>query len=315
MRYKKLCKNGPDVSVIGFGAWGISGKDWGKTDDKISETAIHAALDSGVNFIDTADVYGEGHSDRLIKKVLTERKNEDIVVATKCGSDFYNFKDAQGNTIITPNYKKEYLIFSAEESLKRLGVETLDVLQLHSPSTDILSTDEPWEALYQLKKEGKIRFAGLSVQSFKENEQLDVISSHEDLLDVLQVRYNLFERGGEEKLFPYCEKNGIGIIARIPLLFGFLTGKFNSASTFEENDHRRFNLSPEKLEEYLTKLTEYETFFEKNSNFTKAQLSLGFVINHPAVSCAIPGGKTPRQISENIKASQIPSKIYSSLGH
>ncbi len=313
MRYKKLCKGGPEVSIVSFGAWGISGRDWGVTDDSTSLKALHTALDNGINLIDTADVYGFGHSDELIRKVLEERKSDNIFVATKAGSDFYNFTNEKREIQITPNYKKEYLIEAVEKSLKRLNVETLDLLQLHSPASPLLKKDDAWEALHQLKKSGKIRFAGLSVKSFAENEQTPFVEQYNEVIDVLQVRYNLLEREAEENLFPASMKYEIGVLARIPLLFGFLSGKFNQQSKFGENDHRKFNLSPEKLRSYLVKLEHYEEFFKKHSIYTKAQLSLAFILSNPAVTCVIPGAKTPKQVMDNIKAAEIPSEIFEEL--
>ncbi|MGE5679537.1 MAG: aldo/keto reductase [Bacillota bacterium] len=313
MRYKKLCKNGPEVSVVGFGAWAIGGRDWGKTDDSQSVAAINAALDNGVNFLDTADVYGFGHSEELIASVIKKRGKGDIFIATKAGSDFYDYKDAEGNVEVKPNYTKEYLISAAEKSLKRLNLETLDLLQLHSPVTDLLRSEEPWEALYQLKKSGKIRFAGLSVQSFKENEQTFLIEQYNELLDCLQIRYNLLERQAEEQMFLKTQQYGIGVIARIPILFGFLAGKFNRDSKFGEGDHRRWNLSPEKLEKYFSEMEKYEPFYNKYKEYSKAQLSLGFILSNPAVSTVIPGGKTPEQVKENIGAYLIDPSIYKGL--
>lgn len=314
MEYRKLGKNGPEISAIGFGAWAIGGKDWGETDDKASKTALHAALDNGVNFIDSADVYGFGHSEDLIRTVLEERgeKNK-IIVATKAGSDFYDVKDTdyKGSAPVTRNFKKEYLIYAAEQSLKRLNVDALDLLQLHSPAHEVLQTDEPWEALERLKKEGKIKLGGLSVQSFKNSEQAYLLDEYGDLLDALQVRYNLLERDAEEILLSKAEEKGVGIIVRIPLLFGLLTGKFNRKSKFGEDDHRRINLSREKLEYYLDELYGLENLYSDNSEFTKAQISLRFAVNHPAVSTAIPGAKNSGQVLDNVRAAEIDSINFS----
>ncbi len=308
MNYKKLGKNGPEISTIGFGAWAIGGKDWGKTDDEISKKAIHAALDKGVNFIDTADVYGYGHSEDLIAQVLKERGGKkDVIIATKAGSDFYQQeeKDEEGKHIPRRNYKKDYLIFAAEQSLNRLKVDCLDVLQLHSPSTDLLENDEPWEALETLKQQGKIKQAGLSILSFKETEQAFLLDKHKDILDCIQVRYNILEREAEKVLFPKALEYGIGVIVRIPLLFGLLTGKFNRQSKFDEGDHRRMNLSPEKLDKHLTQIEKMEPFYVKYPQFTMAQLNLRFCISHPACTTAIPGAKTPKQVDENVEASEL----------
>ncbi|MFO7575671.1 MAG: aldo/keto reductase, partial [Bacteroidales bacterium] len=307
MKYTKLGKNGPEISTVGFGAWGISGRDWGVTDDGKSKKAIHAALDEGVTFIDTADVYGFGHSEELIREVLDERADRGgVVIASKAGNNFYPFMGQEHK--VTPgnnDYSVKHLVFAAEQSLKRLNIEALDILQLHSPDLDILEKDEPWMALDRLKRDGKIKHAGWSVQSFEENSQAHILERHNELIDVIQVRYNLLERQAEEVLLPMAEKFGTGVIIRIPLLFGFLSGKFNRASKFGDNDHRRFNLSEEKLDGYLARLDSYQPLFDKYPDYTMAQLSLRFCISHPACHVVIPGGKTPEQVRENVVASDL----------
>jgi aryl-alcohol dehydrogenase-like predicted oxidoreductase len=153
MKFKQLGKRGPEVSTIGFGAWAIGGVNWGKTDDNESIKALREAIDQNVTFIDTADVYGFGHSEELISKVIKEHGKKNIIIATKAGSDFYNAtaEDNKGYGSIKPNYTKEYLIFAVEKSLKRLNLETLDILQLHSPDLNLLEKEEPWLALDTLK--------------------------------------------------------------------------------------------------------------------------------------------------------------------
>jgi aryl-alcohol dehydrogenase-like predicted oxidoreductase len=158
-------------------------------------------------------------------------------------------------------------------------------------------------ALEQLKKEGKILHAGWSVQSFKENEQAHILDQHHDILDTLQVRYNLLEREAEKTLFPKAIKYGIGVIVRIPLLFGLLTGKFNTSTTFEEDDHRNMNLSHDKLSQYLRRLNDLHFLFERYPDQTMAQVSLRFCISHPACQTAIPGAKTDVQVMDNCKSS------------
>ena len=307
MKYSKLGKNGPVISTVGFGAWGISGRDWGKTDDESSRKAIHAALDAGVTFIDTADVYGFGHSEELIRQVLDERADrKNIVIASKAGNNFYPFLGQEHKTTPFNNdYSVKHLEFAAEQSLKRLNVEALDILQLHSPGSEILERDEPWLALERLKKAGKIKHAGWSVQSFEETSQAPFLERHHELLDVIQVRYNLIERKAEEVLLPMALKYGTGVIVRIPLLFGLLSGKFNRNSTFGDNDHRRLNLSPEKLTAYLEDFRAYQPVFDKFPDLTPAQLSLRFCISHPACHVVIPGGKNPEQVRENTMASDL----------
>jgi len=305
MQSTRLGANGPTVSTIGFGAWAIGGMNWGPTDDEVSRGALAAALDSGVTLVDTADVYGFGHSEELIAGVLRERGKGNIVIATKAGNDFYfaDRKDDTGYGAIRQTYTKEYIVYAAERSLRRLRLDVLDILQLHSPDLDKLDRDEPWDALETLKRQGKIRCAGWSVQSFKETEQAFLLDRHHRLLDSIQVRYNLLEREAEKELFPRAMRYGIGVIVRIPLLFGLLTGKFTRQSTFGEDDHRRFNLSPSKLDQYLGKLERMRPLFDRYPDQSMAQVSLRFCISHPACHTAIPGAKTPPQVADNVAAS------------
>jgi aryl-alcohol dehydrogenase-like predicted oxidoreductase len=307
MKYINLGKNGPSVSTVGFGAWGISGRDWGETDDNNSRRAIHAALDAGVNFIDTADVYGFGHSEELIRQVLDERSDtKNVVIATKAGNNFYPFLgQTHKTTPFNNDYSVKHLVFAAEKSIKRLNVEALDIFQLHSPVLEILERDEPWLALEKLKKDGKIKHAGWSVLSFGETAQAHILEQHHDLLDMIQVRYNLLERQAEEKLFPLAMKFGTGVIVRIPLLFGLLTGKFSGSTVFGEKDHRRNNLSSEKLTKYIEGFNSLKPLFNKYPDYSPAQISLRFCISHPACHVVIPGGKTEQQVKENVVASDL----------
>lgn len=305
MKYTQLGKRGPKVSTIGFGAWAIGGTNWGKTDDEVSKRALHEALDHGVILIDTADVYGFGHSEELIAEVIKERGKNNVIIATKASNDFYHSTDAddRGYGPIRQNTDKKYIIWAVEQSLKRLRVDTIDILQLHSPNTEKLERDDPWEALTQLKQQGKIRHAGWSVQSFKETEQAFLLDRHHELIDCIQVRYNLLEREAEKELFPRALKYGTGVIVRIPILFGLLTGKFNRDARFPEDDHRRFNLSPEKLDQYLADLERLGLFFDQYPDQTMTQVSLRFCISHPACHTAIPGAKTSQQVADNCAAS------------
>jgi len=307
MRYTQLGARGPKVSTIGFGAWAIGGMNWGKTDDDVSRRALHAAIDRGVTLLYTADVYGFGHSEELVAEVLQERGKGEIVVATKAGNDFYDAddKDDQGYGPIRQTYTKEYIIYAAERSLRRLRVEALDILQLHSPDIDKLERDEPWDALETLKRQGKILHAGWSVQSFKDNEQAHLLDLHADLIDCIQVRYNLLEREAEEVLFPKAQEHGIGVIVRIPILFGLLSDKFNRQSAFGEDDHRRMNFTPEKLDEYMPRLEGLRSLYDRYPEQSMAQVSLRFCITHPACQTAIPGAKTAEQVLDNCAASDL----------
>ncbi len=305
MNYRKLGSRGLQVSTIGFGAWAIGGMNWGETDDNVSINALNEAIDHGVTLIDTADVYGFGHSEELIARVIKDRGKNNIVIATKAGNDFYHAtsEDDRGYGPIKQTYTKEYIIFAAEKSLKRLGVEAIDILQLHSGSLENIERDEPWLALEQLKKDGKILHAGWSVQSFQETNHAHLLDLHHDILDVIQVRYNLLEREAEKVLFSKAIQYGIGVIVRIPILFGLLTGKFNAQSRFSEDDHRSMNLSPEKLKTYLAELEKLQFLFDEYPDQTKTQVSLRFCISHPACHTAIPGAKTASQVAENCASS------------
>lgn len=304
-----LGKTGLKVSKIGFGAWGISGRDWGATEDRDSKAALHRAMDLGVTFVDTADNYGWGHSENLIAEVLKERSDrEHIVIATKAGNNFYPFLNEKHKlSPVNWDFSKKHLFFAVEKSLGRLGVEQIDILQLHSPTLDMIKDEEAFEALEILKKQGKIKHAGWSIQSFKETEQAAMVEKYHELIDVLQIRYNLFERQAEVALFPVAQKYNIGVIVRIPLLFGFLTGKFNRAFKFGADDHRSINLSPENLKTYSSMLAGYDDFFSKNSKYTKAQLSLNFCVSHPAAHVVIPGCKNIAQVEDNVVAGSISS--------
>lgn len=307
MKYTQLGKRGPEVSTVGFGAWAIGGLNWGKTDDKVSIKALDEAIDQGVTLIDTADVYGFGHSEELISKVIKKHGKGKIIIASKAGNDFYNSTDDddKGYGAIKQTYTKEYLIGAVEKSLKRLNVERLDILQLHSPDLKQLEKEDPWSALHTLKRDGKIKHAGLSIQSFKENEQAHLLDLHADILDCIQVRYNLLEREAEELLFPKAIKHGIGVIVRIPLLFGLLTGKFNDKSVFAEDDHRRMNLSSDKLKVHFKELKKYQPLFDLYKNQSMAQVSLRFCLSHAACQTVIPGAKTAIQVQENSSSSDL----------
>jgi aryl-alcohol dehydrogenase-like predicted oxidoreductase len=238
--------------------------------------------------------------------VIAERGKGNVVIATKAGTDFYHAKksDDSGYGPMKPNSDRDYIIFAVEQSLKRLRVDCIDILQLHSHPTELLDRDDPWEALAILKQQGKIRHAGWSIASFKETEQSFLLERHGALIDVIQVRYNLLEREAEKVLFPLAMRLGVGVIVRIPILFGLLSGKFDRNSRFGEDDHRRMNLSPEKLDVYMRQIEGLQSFFATPGE-TMVQRALRFCITHPACHTAIPGGKTPRQVAENCAASDL----------
>ena len=291
MKLKRLGRTNVLVSEIGFGAWAISGRGYGPTDDKDSIRALHRALDLGVNFIDTADIYGDGHSEELIGRVLRERNDKEAIIATKFGWDFYR----DGG--IRSNLKRNYISFALEKSLKRLGREWIDIYQIHNSKPDDIERDNVYETLDEFKKQGKIRFYGVS--AYYVEDGIEAIKTGKP--DTIQIIYNILEQEVEEKLFPLAIKNDIGIIAREPLASGLLTGKYNENSKFPKTDHRH-GWSKKFLEESARKVSRLK-FLEKEGQ-TLIQAALRFSLSHKAVSVVIPGAKTINQVEENISAAE-----------
>jgi len=291
LKLKRLGRTNVLVSEIGFGAWAISGRGYGPTDDKDSIRALHRALDLGVNFIDTADIYGDGHSEELIGRVLRERNDKEAIIATKFGWDFYR----DGG--IRSNLKRNYISFALEKSLKRLGREWIDIYQIHNSKPDDIERDNVYETLDEFKKQGKIRFYGVS--AYYVEDGIEAIKTGKP--DTIQIIYNILEQEVEEKLFPLAIKNDIGIIAREPLASGLLTGKYNENSKFPKTDHRH-GWSKKFLEESARKVSRLK-FLEKEGQ-TLIQAALRFSLSYKAVSVVIPGAKTINQVEENISAAE-----------
>jgi aryl-alcohol dehydrogenase-like predicted oxidoreductase len=302
MNYRDLGKTGIKVSEIGFGCWAIGGNTYGQsygpTSDKESTDALNKAVDLGLNFFDTADVYGRGHSEELLGKTL-KGKRDRLVIATKVGADFY-----QGAGFQT--FTEEYIRFALEKSLLRLKTDYIDVYQLHNPPLRLLNREDLYEPLKQLKEEGKIRAWGVSV--FTPVEGMTALNVGKP--DCLQVTYNIFSFRPEQQLFHRAFELGCAIIAREPLANGFLTGKYESHPQFGPGDFRR-NWPVEHIQarsDAARKLA-----FLDNSKLTgRQQRSLGqaaikYTLSDRAVSTAIVGMKTVEQVEENLAASGKPS--------
>ncbi len=292
MKYRKLGSTDLLVSEIGFGAWGISGLGYGSTDDEESIRTLHKALDLGVNLIDTADSYGNGHSEELIGRVLKERGDKDTIIATKFGWDFYR---PDG---IRCNLKRDYIYFALEQSLKRLGRDWIDIYLVHNSKPDLIIKNKVYETLDELKSQGKIRFSGVSALHI--GDGIEAITSGKP--DVIQVRYNLLDQEAEKTIYPLALQKGTGIIVREPLACGLLTGKYDSRSKFPKNDHRR-GWNRNFLEETVMKVKKLE--FLKSPEKTLAQAALSFTLLNEAVSSVIPGSKTVEQLRENLEASSV----------
>jgi aryl-alcohol dehydrogenase-like predicted oxidoreductase len=301
VQYRSLGRTGYRVSTISFGAWAIGGS-WGEVDDHESIAALHAAIDQGINFIDTADVYGDGRSERLISQVLKERK-EEVIVATKAGRRL--------NPHIADGYNRENLTAFIERSLKNLDVEALDIVQLHCPPTDVYYRPEVFEALDDLKKQGKIKHYGVSVE--KVEEALKAIEYPG--VETVQIIFNMFRLRPIELFFEQAKKRNVGILARVPLASGLLTGKLSASSTFASDDHRNFNRYGESFDrgetfsgvDYDTGLVAVEEIRPLvPDGVSMTQFALRWILMFDAVTCAIPGAKNPQQAIANAQSADLP---------
>jgi aryl-alcohol dehydrogenase-like predicted oxidoreductase len=302
MQYRELGRTGWKVSEISFGAWAIGGS-WGPVDDATSLAALHRALDLGVNFIDTADVYGDGRSERLVGRVLRERR-ETVYVATKAGRRLIPHT-AEG-------YTRENLAVFVERSLRNLGVEAIDLLQLHCPPTAVYHRPEVFAALDDLVRAGRVRHYGVSVETV--DEALTAVRQYPNVQSV-QIIFNLFRTKPVEVFFAEAARRRVGVLARVPLASGLLTGKFSARSTFDPEDHRHFNRRGEAFDvgetfsgvDYATGLEAVEALRPLvPAGATLAQFALRWILMFPEVTCAIPGAKTPAQVEENLAAAALP---------
>ncbi len=293
MNYRQLGKTGLKISEIGFGCWAIGGTSYGPTKDSDSLAALEAAWESGVNFYDTADTYGHGHSEELLAQFLKNKSRDQVLLATKVGWDFYHGGSKK-------NFDLDYIRFACDESLKRLAMDYVDLYQLHNPSLQMIQSGEQVGVLEELKKKGKIKFIGISVH--REEEAMAALS--DSRVDSIQLIFNLLDQRMIEKVFPEAKKKNIGIIAREPLACGLLSDKYKAGHQFVKTDHRR-RWMPEKLELDLKKIETLKRILStKRLSLTRAALE--YVLHFEMVSTVIPGAKTPEQVVENILASTDP---------
>lgn len=296
MNYRDFGDTGLKVSEIGFGAWGIGGPamagdipiGWGDVDDDTSIQALNTAFEQGINFYDTADFYGLGHSEELIGKVFGN--SDDVIIASKVGHRL-----AKDQSIYV-DYSRQYIIKVCEDSLRRLRRDSIDYYQLHTAKKDDLEKGECIEALEQLKAAGKIRFWGLSLNTFEPEPEAHYMLSRR-LGSGFQLVYNILNQIALP-ILEQAKEQKKGVIARMPLQFGLLTGKFDKQSRFDANDHRHFRLSPEILQSSLDALEEIWPLTEKYG-LSKTELSLSYILSFDAISTVIPGIKTPEQARQN----------------
>jgi len=292
------------VSEIGVGAWAIGGPfefdgrpiGWGKVNDEVSRASLHAAFERGVNFIDTADIYGLGHSEELVGKVIPDAPHE-IVVATKVGY----LREAKGDS--RQDFSREYLTEACEESLRRLGREAIDLYQLHSPPPGVIESGEAFGTLEELKRSGKILHYGVSVKS-----DADAVAAMQcPGVEAVQLVFNMMRQRPARTVFPEARRRNVGILARVPLASGLLTGKFTLETKFEADDHRSTPIPGETFSglefDLGVEVVEKLRFLEQEGGPTLAQVALLWILAFDAVSAVIPGVKTPQQVAENVATS------------
>jgi len=302
MEYRPLGRTDMKVSAVSFGAWAIGGT-WGPVDDEESMRALHAAIDAGTNFVDTADVYGDGRSERLVARLRRERKGETIHVATKAGRRLPK-QTPEG-------YSRENLSAWVERSLTNLEMDTVDLLQLHCPHPAVYDRPEVFGLLDDLVGAGKIRHYGVSVETVEEAHR----ALRHPHVQTVQIIFNMFRLKPAEELFAQAWNRHVGILARVPLASGMLTGKLTRASAFAADDHRSFNRHGEAFDKGETfSGVPYEVGLEAVERLrplvpagsTMSQLALRWTLMFEAVSCAIPGAKTPGQARDNAAAADLP---------
>ncbi|HSE43180.1 MAG TPA: aldo/keto reductase [Acidobacteriota bacterium] len=298
MKYRLLGRTGFRVSEIGFGAWAIGGAmdvsgfpvGWRNVNDTDSIAAIEKAIELGINFFDTADMYGRGHSEDLLGTAL---KGKDVIIATKVGNR------VEGHSA-RKDFSVAYVRQSLEGSLKRLNRNVIDLYQFHNPEANDYRREDLFEVLQKLKEEGKIRAAGVSISSPREGLAL----LKHPVIDSIQVLLNVLNQEPARNLVPEAEAKGVGIVVRVPLASGLLTGKFKETDRFFSDDNRSNYLTPRRMKETIAAVDRIQEITAK-TNLPLAATSLAFLLHFSGVSCLIPGAKNPVQVEQNASASDI----------
>ena len=301
MNYRQLGRTGIEVSEIGFGAWAIGGNMWGPQDDAQSLATLRKAIEEGVTFIDTALVYGMGHSEEIVGRAVREVKStRPIVIATKVPPKNGSWPARKG-TPLAEAFPARHITDCCERSLKSLGMERVDLLQLHVWDSSWAAQDEWYEALLKLKAEGKIRAIGISLNSHEPDGGLEVVRLGR--ADALQVIHNIFEQAPEDRLFPLCQEKGVGIIARVPFDESALTGKLTRPTTFPRDDFRHRYFAGPKLGETVDRVEKLRSLVPSAAS-SLAELALRYCLSQPAISSVIPGMRSVPQAEQNAAVSQ-----------
>jgi len=296
MKYRTLGKTGYEISELGYGAWGIGGVQWLGGNDGDSVAALRRAIELGLNFIDTALAYGEGHSERLVGKVVRESGRR-IYIATKVPPKNLLWP-AQPGIGIAQVFPYDYILGSAETSLKNLGADTIDLLQLHVWNPEWIARDEWRRGLEDLKRSGKVRHVGISINDHQPDSALEIIET--GLIDTVQVIYNIFDQTPERRLFPLATARNIGVIARVPLDEGSLTGKINEQTQFAPDDFRAGYFRGDRKKQVREHVESLLADLGVEAAALPA-IALRFCLSHPAVSTVIPGMRTLRNAEANCR--------------
>lgn len=298
MRYRTFGRTGIPVSEIGYGAWGIGQKQWLGGNDEESLRALRRAIELGLNFIDTALAYGDGHSERLVGQIVRE-SSSGLYVATKAPPK-NRIWPARLGTPIEEAFPYDYVVACTEESLHNLGIECIDLQQFHVWAPNWLANDDWKRAIEDLKRAGKIRYAGISINDHQPDSAIPALET--GLIDTVQVIYNVFDQTPEHALFPKCLELNVGVIARVPLDEGALTGKITETTSFPAGDFREFYFSGNRKSQVVQHVNALQRDLTHESG-TLAELALRFVLSHPAVSTVIPGMRTMRNVESNCAVS------------
>ena len=310
MQFRNFGKTGLAVSDVGYGAWGIGKGMWVGADDSESLQSLHAARDAGVNFFDTALVYGDGHSEQLIARAFG--KSPDIVIASKVPPRNYVWEVKLGSPL-NATFPRDHVFDSLEKTLRSLGREQIDIYQFHTWNDDWAGDSEWRETVRLLKSSGKVRFVGISIQNHQPANVLKALDT--DLIDSVQVIYNIFDQSPEDELFPYCEQHGIGVIVRVPFDEGALTGKLTPDTEFPAGDFRNNYFKGNRKQEVWDAVQAIVHDIGINISELPA-LALGFCLTPTAVSTVIPGMRSLRHVAANVAASDagpLPPDVLAKL--